>query len=74
MGDNTIILIVALIGAVSGILAFIISLLKVKKQNKKMGADITAQITNAASTMLNHMKEQIASLEDDIECESNRNK
>jgi len=77
MGENAIIWIVALIGAVPGLLALIIQLFKVKKQNKKIESDITAQITKAASTMLDHMKEQIESLEDDIrvlKCESMSNK
>ena len=77
MEENTLIWLVALVGAIPGIIALIIQLLKVKKQNKKMESDITAQITKAASTMLGHMKEQIKDLEEDVKilkCELIENK
>ena len=77
MEENTVIWVVALIGAIPGVLALIAQLFKVKRQNKKIESDITAQITEAASTMLEHMKDQIEGLEEDVKtlkCESIANK
>jgi len=61
--ENNLAIWIAIIGSLPGLSAIIIQIVRSKKENKKIDADITIKITEAASKMLDQLQEQIDRLE-----------